>query len=64
LEEVALKIGLKKAFNSDRTLDQTLHRTRFCFTIVSGPSVHQRVRSFPKIFLKICDRTPHRTRLC
>jgi hypothetical protein len=41
-----------------------LHRTRFCFTTASGPGVHQRVWSFPKIFSKIYDRTLHQTRRC
>jgi hypothetical protein len=60
LGEVALKIGLKKGVNSDRTL----HWTRFCFTTASGLDVHQRVRSFPKNFSKIYDRTLHQTRRC
>jgi hypothetical protein len=51
-------------FYSDRTLDRTLHRTRFSFTTTSGLSVHQRVRSFPKVSFKIYDRTLHQTRLC
>jgi hypothetical protein len=33
-------------------------------TTASGPGVHQRIRSFPKIFFKISNRTLHRMRSC
>jgi hypothetical protein len=61
LGEVASKNG---AFNSDRTLDRTLHRTWFCFTTASGhasTSVSGHSRSF---FFETSNRTLHRTHPC
>jgi hypothetical protein len=63
-EKSRRKTVWKRAFYSDRTLDRTLHRTRFSFTTASGLSVHQCVRSFPKFFFGTSNRMLHRTRPC